>query len=71
MKQILMINRNGETQVNPEACKHENTTQFSAGHRWAIAGDVTDDIRILIQCLDCGEIIGGELEPKPSKEIPY
>jgi hypothetical protein len=76
MKRMMMIERNGIRRVDPRYCPHERTVQIMTGHRWAIAGDVTDDERVVTQCLDCGRVLredgtwGDRLLDK-SKEIPF
>jgi len=80
-KHILAIGHNDHVQVNPDYCPHKNTTNIMTGRRWAIAGDVTDDERIITQCLDCGyvkrqdgtwgaHLLDDDIRDK-TKKIPY
>jgi len=38
-------------------CPHAHTTKIMTGHRWYIAGDIADDERVIVQCLDCGRVL--------------
>ena len=78
MKQILAIHRNGKIKVNPNLCTHDHTVTIETGHRWAIAGDVTDNEECYDQCLSCGWVLQDDgtwgphhSEMKSNVEIPY
>ena len=78
VKRVMMIHANGKTKVNPEACRHDRPVTIRTGHRWAIAGDVTDNEECYDQCLLCGWVLQDDgtwgphhSEMKSNVEIPY
>jgi len=56
MKRV-MINCNGTLTIDPHFCPHEHTVFIQTGHRYTIAGEITDDLDNYEQCLDCGWVL--------------
>jgi hypothetical protein len=57
-KQVLCIHANGQTRVNPDACKHERTEIQTRGIGTHLeAGEPVDSLVDILVCLDCGAVI--------------
>jgi hypothetical protein len=52
----VMMNVNGKVRIDPQFCDHADTVHIKTGHRWAIAGDVSDNLDDFEQCLTCGAV---------------
>ena len=74
-KRVLAFDSHG-LRIDPEFCTHEHTVFIQTGHRYTIAGEVTDDLESYEQCLDCGWVLRDDRTWGPnfnieSDEIPY